>query len=101
MCQSLIHAFNLAHGAKMPKHAPVYVRFEDGNTIATIEEKETKANLASNEPKALGMFWQGANDTPNGGQNGDEIPELLPFTFGNEVETEVDAEMMEDESDDE
>lgn len=101
MCQSLIHAFNLAHGAKMPKNPPVYVRFENGNTIATIEEKETKANLASNDPKSLGMFWQGANDTPNGGQNGDELPELLPFTFGTDAETEVDAEMMDDESDDE
>ena len=102
MCQSLIHAFSLAHAAKMPKHAPVYVRFEDGNAIAAIESKETKANLAANEPKSLGMFWQGGNDVANGGDDGSEIPELLPFTFGDEVDGDMtvdDDDVTEDESD--
>lgn len=95
ICQCLIHAFGVAHQTKMPKKIPNYTRNGE-SIIEIIEAAERAKNIKANTPASVGMFWQGSNDEKNGGEKGDELPELLPFIFG---ETEVDAEMMEDESD--
>lgn len=94
MCQSIIHAFNLASRAKMPKKTPEYP-----SIIDVIETKERTENASEGKTESVGMFWQDGNDVAG---ECDEL-ELSPFTFGEESNEPEDADVEDDteyESDD-
>lgn len=90
ICQSLLRAWNLCEMPHLPKKAPVFP-----DCIDVIVADEIKTNVASNSTDPAGMFWQGENDQQGAADEWD----FIPYTGSVEPAVEVDAEMMDDESD--
>jgi hypothetical protein len=104
MCQAILLAWGLSHKPKMPTKPISLDRMSPATfAVSLFADKERATQKTAGTAETVGMFWQDGNDLKNTGKNGEEVPDLSPFTFGtddesdDESETEVDPEMFETE----